>query len=67
MNCRWEELFNHVYFSDMMEIEEVQNIKDTMSKINGKYKNDDLRRSNAKKNLYFKKNDVIQNVQHAAK
>lgn len=67
MNIRWEELFNHVYFSDMMEIEEVQNIKDTMNKINGKYKNDDLRRSNAKKNLYFKKNDVIQNVQHAAK
>ena len=45
-----------------MELEEENNLRASFNQIDGQYKNDKLRASNAKKKLYFENNNVIQNV-----
>ena len=50
-----------------MEIEDDIILRSDVMRIEGEYKNDGLRRSNAKKKLYFERNSVIQNANHSAK
>jgi serine/threonine-protein kinase ULK/ATG1 len=62
----WEELFAHEFFNEKIKMEVEQNLRLSVQQIDGQFKNDLLRKSNAKQKIYFE-NAVLQNVQHAAK
>ena len=54
----WEDLFKQPMFSDQMEIEEENNLRQTVSNIDNLFDNN-LRRSHAKQKLYFENHEVL--------
>lgn len=58
----WEDVFRHPYFNPEMEIEESNFLQLSVEKM--RIQEDELRRSNIKRQLYFHEQNVIQNLQH---
>ncbi|CAK68897.1 unnamed protein product (macronuclear) [Paramecium tetraurelia] len=59
----WKDVQNHAYFNEQMEFEYLTNLRNSYNEI--EEETDELKKSNAKKNIYFQQQNVVQHVYHA--